>query len=187
MIANKKYFQKSKVFLYPLLRFKKGIQYVPEETFISWKNKFDFDKCNFFCLYKIKKRTSFRLFEIKHLTKHKFFSEVIYFEGYALYIFNLLDYENDFFNFIDGRYSKFSLAAKQIISNFFSKKDTPDRIKSYLYPDLFHELYATQLKVDIKIIEKTYELCDKPNLELETFEKKNLIINTSKYLNLKTI
>lgn len=187
MLANKKYFQKSKVFLYPLLRFKKGMQYVPEETFISWKNKIDFYECQFLCLYKIKKRASFKIFEIKNLTNHKYFSEVIYFNGYALYIFNLLDFENDFLNFIDGRYSKFSLATKQIISNFFSKKDIPERIKSYLYPDLFHELYANQLKVDKKIIERTYELCDKPNLDLETFEKKNFIINTQKYLNLKTI
>ena len=37
----KTYFQKSKVFLYPLLGIAKGARYIPEETYSStpWKNK----------------------------------------------------------------------------------------------------------------------------------------------------
>ena len=31
------YFQKSKVFLYPLLEIKKGVRYVPIETYIAWE------------------------------------------------------------------------------------------------------------------------------------------------------
>ena len=31
-----KYFQKSKVFLYPLLGFKRGIKVVPSETYLAW-------------------------------------------------------------------------------------------------------------------------------------------------------
>ena len=32
-----KYFQKSKVFIYPLLGIKRGLSVVPKETYISWE------------------------------------------------------------------------------------------------------------------------------------------------------
>ena len=39
------YFQKSRVFLYPLLELKKGLAYVPKQTYIDFSNlKSDFDK-----------------------------------------------------------------------------------------------------------------------------------------------
>ncbi len=50
------YFQKSKVFLYPLLGIKKGIRFVPLQTYISWGKKFPESKNKFFCLYEINKK-----------------------------------------------------------------------------------------------------------------------------------
>ena len=53
----KNYFQKSKIFLYPLLEIPKGIKYVPINTHISFLNS-NYELCNyhvgkykFFCLY----------------------------------------------------------------------------------------------------------------------------------------
>jgi hypothetical protein len=41
MVINalyKKYFQKSKIFIYPLLDIKRGTQIVPSETYLAWND-----------------------------------------------------------------------------------------------------------------------------------------------------
>jgi len=49
----KSYFQKSKVFLYPLLGIRKGVRFVPIETYISWKNYPEIN--SLICVYHIDK------------------------------------------------------------------------------------------------------------------------------------
>lgn len=187
IITNKKYFQKSKVFLYPLLSFKKGLPNTPIDTFVSWENRIDFDGLYFMCLYKIKKTFSFKAFEKNYLQKHKLYSDAVYFDGYALYIFDYRIYKNDFINFLDGNYSKFSLTTKQKILNFFSKPAASENVRSFLYPDEYHNIYAENLGVDIDMIIKTYELCSKPNLELETFSEKRFYLDQDENLSYKKI
>lgn len=187
IITNKNYFQKSKIFLYPLLNFKKGIPNIPIDTFVSWENRIDFDRLNFICLYKIRKKFSFKTFETHYLKGHNLFTDVVYMDGYALYIFDYRIYKNDFNNFLNGNYSKFSLTSKQKILNFFSKVSASDNIKSFLYPEEYHELYAKSLGVDIDTIKQTYELCSKPNLELETFSDRRFILDQDKNLTYKKI
>ena len=73
------YFQKSKVFLYPLLGIKKGIRFVPLQTYISWGTSVPESKNKLFCLYEIDKKNkkAFNIFieQIK---------ENIYFESFDL-------------------------------------------------------------------------------------------------------
>ena len=45
------YFQKSKVFLYPLLKIRKGVTHVPVQTYIAWDNVFALDDNKFMCEY----------------------------------------------------------------------------------------------------------------------------------------
>ena len=49
------YFQKSKVFLYPLLEIKKGIRFVPIQTYVSWNDIYTKDMNKLLCLYQINK------------------------------------------------------------------------------------------------------------------------------------
>jgi hypothetical protein len=79
------------------------------------------------------------------------------------------------------------LTTKQKILNFFSKNSASDNLKSFLYPDQYHELYAKSLNVDINVIKKTYELCSKPNLELETFSEKRFYLDQDENLSYKKI
>ena len=44
------YFQKSKVFLYPLLDFKKGLEFVPHQTYIMWDNHYYIQDRKLLCL-----------------------------------------------------------------------------------------------------------------------------------------
>ena len=45
------YFQKSKVFLYPLLKLKKGLKYVPIQTYVCWEHVYAFEDCKIVCEY----------------------------------------------------------------------------------------------------------------------------------------
>ena len=56
------YFQKSKVFLYPLLQIKKGITHVPIQTYVAWDNVYSVNDHKFFCEYKTKKTKVFNKF-----------------------------------------------------------------------------------------------------------------------------
>ena len=50
-----KYFQKSKIFLYPLLEIKRGTFIVPNETYISWNDKINSEDMQLICIYKPEK------------------------------------------------------------------------------------------------------------------------------------
>ena len=71
------YFQKSKVFLYPLLNIKKGIRFVPLETYLSWDGLFSIKQNKFFCLYKVpegnEEEKMFEVFKHLHLKNNEFF------------------------------------------------------------------------------------------------------------------
>ena len=43
------YFQKSKVFLYPLLKLRKGMTYVPIQTYICMEQSYTINDCMFIC------------------------------------------------------------------------------------------------------------------------------------------
>ena len=47
----KKYFQKSKVFLYPLLKIKRGTSVIPSETYLAWNDTVSPDDMKLVCLY----------------------------------------------------------------------------------------------------------------------------------------
>ena len=44
------YFQKSKVFLYPLLQLKKGLSYVPKQTYVAMEHVYSVENYKFLFL-----------------------------------------------------------------------------------------------------------------------------------------
>jgi hypothetical protein len=170
------YFQKSKVFLYPLLKIKKGVRYVPIETYISWDEVYGNDQNKFICMYSAKDDENYKRFEKVYLTSHKLFEE--YYkpdEDTHLYIYDYSKFKHDLDMFKEGKYSKFTVKTKQKISDFFGDVGTiADYIQSYIHPESFHELYAEHLGVTLETIEQVYELCSKPDLD-----KENLKINVA--------
>lgn len=186
------YFQKSKVFLYPLLQIRKGVQYVPIETYISWNDKYSIEDNKFLCLYSAEDNAKYRKFEQVYLTSHKFFEE--YYkptEDTHLYVYDYSKFKHDLDMFKIGKYSKFTLKTKEKISDFFGDVGTiADYIQSYINPEGFHELYAEHLGVPLYTIEQVYELCSKPDLdkeklkieltELDLFKNNSLSLSTNK-------
>jgi hypothetical protein len=172
------YFQKSKVFLYPLLDIKKGATYVPRQTYIAWEDMYSIEDSMFLCVYQTPMSERFQRFIDKFILSHELFDKYIQLEDKKhLFIFNLKSRKFDFDNFIKGKYSKISLDSKIKILDFFGTNDKVENyIHSFLSPKDHHEEYAEYLGVDIESIKEVYELCTPPDIEKETLINNNWIL-----------
>ena len=145
----KTYFQKSKVFLYPLLGIAKGAKYIPEETYMSWKNHNPTGDMKLFCVYKHKQTKGFLEFEEKKLLKNKNFFDYKKLEDNThLYIFDLGNYPQTWIAVLTGVYSKINEREKKKILKFFGQAGVvAETVESYMYPEFYHEDYAELLNV----------------------------------------
>ena len=172
------YFQKSKVFLYPLLRFRSGLSFVPVQTYVCWEHVITVDENKFLCEYNVGTTEQFELFCNSYLKKHPLFYEYVQIdENRHVFIFDFTQYKSDFKRFLDGQYSKFTLDSKNTILNFFGNKgNISEYISLFLSPDSAHKLYAEALNVPLKQIEEVFEVCSIPDLDKETlyFKKSEL-------------
>ena len=177
----KSYFQKSKVFLYPLLGIPKGVEFIPVNTYVAWNDKIEFNEYKFLCVYDISKLSSFRDFEVRYLTGNKRFSNFHFLEsskGYkGLYVFDYSDFFEDYLFFLSSNYSMLSDSSKNIILKFFKNDSSGHEIvDSYLNPGNYYNQYAKILNVDIDLLREVRELCPLLNLEQETLEANELIV-----------
>jgi len=168
------YFQKSKIFLYPLLGISKGKEYVPTETYLCWDGLYTVDDCKYICIYNTKRDKKYKLFEnnvLKHLSNYE--SSFSLHEDRHVYIFDYSEYKHDYEMFIKGMYSKLSLKSKNKILDYFGEVGKiSSYIKSYLNPEKYHDVYAEALLVHVDLIKEVYEICSTPDIKKETlFEK----------------
>jgi hypothetical protein len=165
----KKYFQKSKVFLYPLLGIKRGVSVVPVETYFSWDGYYNSEDMKLICVYDVRKDDDYVLFEKNILLKHNRLCDYIKVNSQAILTFDFSDIEDDWFNLINGRYSKISLELKQKILGFFDKySGNYAYMHSYLIPEKYYNNYAELLDVEPEMLIKVGELCSKPDIVKET-------------------
>lgn len=163
------YFQKSKVFLYPLLGIEKGVDFVPVETYLSWEGNFSTKDKKFICLYDQKPNKAWAKFENDYL-----FSNILFFDYMPLennvhvYIFDLSSYASDYNSLVQGKYSNLTESTKDTIMNFFGEKGAIARyVEEYLYPDYYFDQYAEELGVSKSQLEEVGELCSRPDLDKE--------------------
>jgi hypothetical protein len=173
------YFQKSKVFLYPLLELKRGITYVPVQTYVCWEDVYSIDDCKLMCEYHVKSSDKFNDFCDRYLNNHEFFHKYVDLgNNKHLFVFNLISIKYDFSMIILGKYSKISISSKLTILDFFnSSGDMLSYIVSFLSPKHAHKEYAEEFKMDIEDIKEIYEVCSILNIEKETFKNNNLLID----------
>lgn len=165
----KKYFQKSKVFLYPLLGIKRGTSVIPVETYVSWEGHCTPEDMKLICLYDVRTDTEYVNFEKNVLLNHNRLSDYVKVNSQAVFTFDFSDLEDDWSHFINGKYSKISLNLKQKILNFFDKySGNYAYMHSYLIPEKYFENYAELLGADVQMLIKVGELCSKPDAEKET-------------------
>ena len=181
----KSYFQKSKVFLYPLLGIKKGIRFVPVQTYIKWDHSLIDSKDILICAYAIKNSTNnqeeierkkaFNIFIDQYLKTNELYHSRHNTDTLELIVFDLSYFKNDLKKFKEGKYSEFSLITKKIIMEFFGNIGTiAEYMESYLYPKKYYEVYSNILNISIETLEDVTELCDKPDLDKEDYKKKIL-------------
>jgi len=182
MKIYKDYFQKSKIFLYPLLEIQKGVKYVPINTYMAWEGQYSFEDSKLMCLYQQKFTKAFAKFEEFQLLNHKYLDDYRELDkDLHLYVFDLVNYKKDIQNVIKGSYSKMRKKTKTQILDFFGDiAPISEYIESYIYPEYYHEDYANELNVNLEDIERVWELCSKPDLEKENLKIKIKELNIIK-------
>lgn len=165
------YFQKSKVFLYPLLGINKIAHYVPIKTYVIWEDLYEADDRRLICEYKNDGTFKYTSFERRVLSPHPYLDEVINNTERSIYVFDLKDYPNDYDNFIKGKYSNFSIESKEKIISYFRGSKISKYIDGYLNPEQYHEEYSDMLGIPLEHLREVYELCSKPDFEKETFKQ----------------
>jgi hypothetical protein len=183
MVINalyKKYFQKSKIFAYPLLDIKRGTQIVPSETYFSWQDMFNPEDRKLICVYDLDD-PNFAQFEKNTLLKHTRLCHYSKLNNkQAVFVFDFSDLGSDWDHMINGHYSKISKEVKRKVVDFFDKHSgNYVYVTSYMFPEKFFSRYAELLKVSAQLLEEVGELCDKPDLE-----KEKLLIQVANFENI---
>ena len=107
------YFQKSKVFMYPLLGLKKGLTYVPRQTYIAWEDVYSTEDTMFICLYRTPMSVKFRKFLDIYIESNKYYHETIELtDNKHLVVYDFSKLKFDYDNFISGKYSNISIDSK---------------------------------------------------------------------------
>lgn len=168
----KDYFQKSRVFLYPALDIKRGVSVTPIETYVSWKDHYSISDAKLVCLYHLRNDSDFRAFEKSKLLGNKLFHDFKEVgEDKGIYVFDFSGQKKDWDCFIKGKYSMLSTEQKRKIRNYIGANDSNmPYIDSFLNPEKYYKLYAEIVGVKEQLLRDVGELCDVPNLELETVD-----------------
>jgi hypothetical protein len=166
-----KYFQKSRSFLYPALGIKRTSHHSPSGTYICLTGMVEPEDMKLVCTFKEETTEGFQDFEQQMLLSNPLFLEKISHQGYNLYIFDYKIYQNDWFNFLLGKYSQLSPTLKRAIKTYYGDSSSEYKyIETYLYPEKFFKVYAKLLNVDIELLRQVGELCDPCELEKETLK-----------------
>jgi hypothetical protein len=180
----RKYFQKSKIFLYPLLDIKRGTSIVPEETYLSWNEEYGPEDMKLICVYVTRDDTEYKIFEKNILLKHSRLHEYNKIDDTkSVFIFDFSDLVSDWKHFCNGKYSKISMTIKNKILNYFDKHSSNHTyVESYLFPIKHYKKYAELLACTEELLVSVGELCSKPD-----FEKEKLLIRVANLENLKIL
>lgn len=169
-----KYFQKSKMFLYPLLKIRQGSSIVPVQTYMAWQDMYELGDYKLICVYHNRKDAEFKAFEDSHLLSNQLFYDYFLLpDDMVAYVFDLSEHSHDFRLIALGQYSEVSSEFKFKIINFFSSNPHHAAyIDSYLYPERHYYTYAELLNCDVDILVNVGQLCSPPDFSQETLLSK---------------
>lgn len=180
----KDYFQKSKVFLYPLLGIKRGSIAAPRQCYLSWNNTISTEDMKLICVYTKRSDSEYKKFESNILIKHKRIVDYIEIENDEIIMtFDFSDIKDDWQKFINGKYSKIDTdLRRKILTHFDKYSGSYPYLESFLFPNKYFSLYSTLLGVDEQLLREVGELCSPPDLEKENLIAKVLDLQNKKIL-----
>lgn len=166
-----KYFQKSRSFLYPVLGVKKSASFTPSGTYIALDEVIGPEDLKLIVTFKKDNTEEFKAFEEQMLLSNPLFSNIVHIDNYSIYVFDFSTYEKDWFNFILGKYSKFSSPVKKAIKSYYGETSSEyEYMDTYLNPGKYYDVYAKLLDIDMQVLKKVEELCDPCDIEKETLK-----------------
>ena len=183
----KNYFQKSKLFLYPLLKIKQGASIVPVQTYIRWVGSYELGECKLVCVYHNRDDKEFKEFEKRFLIGNElFFDYFLLPSKMVAYVFDFSNHPHDYRKICLGKYSELSSDFKFKILKFFNLNPYNHAyVDSYLYPEKYFGLYSDLLNCDMELLIKVGELCSPPDMNEETLLSKPIhLVITDNCLNL---
>jgi hypothetical protein len=152
-----------------MIGIRKGTVYPPIETYIALKGKVGPEDMMLVVLYEKNESEGFQAFEKKMLLNNPMFTSKLETKTHSVYLFNFQMHQNDWFNFIMGKYSKLSSGLKNAIKLYYGDSTKGYMyMESYLFPQKHFDKYAELLNVDVDVLKKIGELCDGCDLEKET-------------------
>ena len=180
----KSYFQKSKVFLYPLLGIKLGSPVVPEQTYLSWTGYITPEDIKLIAVYPKRKDQVNANFEKTVILKHTRLCDYVELsDEQNVLTFDLSDLKDDYQKLVVGQYSQMDPQIKRKILNHFDKNSgSYTYMESYLFPERYFSLYANLLGAEETLLREVGELCSKPDLEKETLIAEVINLENKKIL-----
>jgi len=179
-----RYFQKSKIFMYPLLGIKKGSSVTPIQTYVSWDDKYKPGDAKLITTYHKRQDPEYLNFEKNILLKHNRLIDTSELDSETIiFVFDYSDYKESWDYFINGRYSCMNKEVKNKVKNFFPKNSgNYTYVDSYLFPEKYFSIYSKLLNWPEEKLREVGELCTPPDLQQETLlseaaylEKSNII------------
>ena len=163
------YFQKSKIFVYPLLGIKKGSSVTPVQTYFGWNDYVAPEDMKLVTVFHARTDQDYIDFEKNVLLKHNRLSDYIKLnDTEVLYTFDFSDMETDWMHLINGRYSKMNPTIKRKIRDHFDKNGSNFMyMDSFLFPEKYFNIYSELLGVNEEVLKQVGELCTKPDMEKE--------------------
>jgi len=164
----KKYFQKSKIFMYPLLGIERG-NVAPEEVYFSIRDNYKPEDKKLVLVYNPKMDLKYESFKEGRLVNHKLLYDRFKDQnGNDIFVFDMSGFAADWDLFLAGKYSQMSLKIRNQILNFFDKNSgNYIYVNSFLFPEKWFKRYAEILDVSEELLKEVGELCDVPNQQME--------------------
>jgi hypothetical protein len=170
------YFQKSQVFLYPLLGIPKSVPFKPNTYITNLDKGIKPEHCKLTCVYeKPTDESRFYAFEARHLLQNRYLEDFYSIDTHLIYIFTLVEFKADWYAFINGKYSMLSARAKKLIDKYHTdlfpgRIVRNKKIVESLFPnDIVLKRYSEELNVSLDLMEEIGEVCDIYNEKKETF------------------
>lgn len=178
------FFQKSRMFMYPVLDIKKGVSVTPIQTYMCWSDNYKPSDCKLICEYHLRNDLEFLKFEKNSLLGNKYYYDFKQLEeNRGVYIFDMSSFKHDWYCLLNSEYSKMTDDHKNKIRNYQGiNTSNYVYLDSYLEPRNYFNLYANLLGVPENILKETGELCEKLNIEDETLVAtiKLIVLNNMK-------